>query len=783
MPHRSPLPRIMAAAVAAAGLVVGLLANPASAAAQPSAQAPVTMHAPVTTHAPVTPHAPATPHAAKTPPLTGADTVVDTQQTADRTTPEPAVLRGAPVKLAASAPSPGSATARKATHAGGTTTSSTKAAVTTCTTADFADKSGAALVSYIESVDWVACINPLFSLSGSDASAVFNEANMVTVANGVGASAASYTGDDSTGLYELLYFMRAGYYVQSQPNSGVPAYDSTLSDAIKSGLTTLFNSPHFSDVSAGNGEVLGEAVITTDSSQLQGDFLDVYSHILNSYTSAWDAYPTMDNELNNVYTPLWNGTWNPAFVTAVTANPAVADALSTFALNHLSLLGGDNDVLDSNAGNDLARMVGITALQSKIRPLAKGLLTASSITGPTASLWVHVAYQTGQYDDPSQCSYYGTCNLTAQLTAASLPISYPCGNFTIMAESLTAQQQSDVCTSLANEVPYFQNLDHATGPIPGQYFNVKMVIYGSRADYVTYSWAIFGNSTDNGGETLTGEPTDPNNVAYSILYQEPTDNGFTANAWNLNHEFAHIQQSIYDMKGDFGSQIAVNDVWWIEGQAEYVSYSYRGVTDTDAATEAAKHTYTLSQLFQNNYTVDDTTRTYPWGYLAVRYMFEKHPDVINNMLSDFRTGDYTAGYAVYNSIGTGYDADFNSWLDTIANGGGGTTPPACSDSNPQAMGQNCSRSNQSATAGNTDYLWVDLPAGTSTLTVATSGGTGNAALYYDPDTWAGPNSYTASSTNSGTTQSITVTNATAGYRYLSLYAVSDFSGVTVSTQY
>lgn len=757
MPQRSPLPRIMAAGLAAAGLVVGLLAGPAAAVRQPSAKAPG-----------------ATP-VKQVPSVTGADTVTDLKQTADRSTPVPAPLRGAPVKLAASKPS----------HPAPKATSATNAAVTSCTTADFANRSGSNLVSFIESVDWYACINPLFSLSGSDANAVFSETKMVTVANAVNSSAASYTGDDSTGLYELLYFMRAGYFVQSQPNSGVPAYDSTLANAIRAGLTTLFNSPHFSDVSAGNGQVLGEAVITTDSSGLQASFLSVYSRILTSYTSAWDAYSSMDDELNNVYTPLWNGNWNPAFVTAVTNNPTITDTLSDFALKHLSMLGGSNDVLDSNAGNDLARMVGITALQSKIRPLVRGLLNASSITGPTASLWVHVAYQAGQYDTASQCSYYGTCNLTAQLTAAALPISYGCSNFTILAESLTAQQQSAVCSSLADEVPYFENLDRASGPIPGQYFHVKMVIFGSRADYVTYSWAIFGNDTNNGGETLTGNPSDPNNVAYSILYQWPTDNGFTADAWNLNHEFAHIQQSVYDMKGDFGSQIAVNDVWWIEGQAEYVSYTYRGVTDTEAATEAAKHTYTLSQLFQNNYTVDDTTRTYPWGYLAVRYMFEKHPDVINSMLSHFRTGDYTGGYAVYNSIGTAYDADFNSWLDIVASGGstGGGTLPACSDSNAQAMGQNCSRSNQSETAGNTDYLWIHLPAGTTTLTVTTSGGTGNAALYYDPDTWAGPNSYTARSTNSGTTQSITITNTSAGYRYISLYAVSDFSGVTVSTRY
>lgn len=113
----------------------------------------------------------------------------------------------------------------------------------------------------------------------------------------------------------------------------------------------------------------------------------------------------------------------------------------------------------------------------------------------------------------------------------------------------------------------------------------------------------------------------------------------------------------------------------------------------------------------------------------------------------------------------------------------GSPATPCTDPNPQAMGQNCYRANQSETAGNLDYLWLWLPAGTTTLTVTTSGGTGNATLYYDPDTWATANTYTASSSNPGTSQSITITNTTAGYRYVSLYANTDFSGVTVTTQF
>jgi microbial collagenase len=768
MRHRSLLPRTLAAGLATAGLVVGLTAAQASAA--PSTNSARHRSAP----------AAAAPAARPS----GADTGLTTDLPATRSKPLPAKLRGAPADLAAAASAHQKAT--KATADTLTAEPRSATAVTSCTTADFAGRSGSDLVAYIKTVDWVACINPLFSLTGSDAHAVFDQAQMLAVANGVASAASSYTGDDSGGLSELMYFMRAGYYVQYNDPSDVGTYDATLAGAVESGLNTLFASGHANDVSASNGDILEQAFVLTDSAQVSSDYLNVYQRYLNAYNSStWDVYYQMDNALNAIYTPLWRGPWNQDFVTAVTADSSIADTLYNFTLAHRDLLGGNNGVLDSNAGNDLANFIQIPALTSKVRPLMKGMLDASAITGPTADLWVHVAYRASA-DDASQCAYYGVCDLAQQLTAASLPISYACSDFTIMAQSLTATEQTDVCASLAGEVSYYRNTVKASGPIPGQYFDLKMVIYGSRADYMTYSWAIFGNSTDNGGETLTGTPSDPNNVAYSILYQWPTDNGFTANAWNLNHEFAHVLQSIYDMKGDFGAQITVPDVWWIEGQAEYVSYTYRGVSDDEAVTEAGKHTYKLSDLWQNTYTIDDETRTYPWGYLAVRYMSEKHPADIQAMLAKMRTGDYAGAYAVYaTGIGTRYDADFDAWLTGVAGGtsGGGGTATACTDANTQAMGQNCYRADQSAAAGDTDYLWIYLPAGTTTLKVTTSGGTGNPDLYYSPTTWAGPSGYTAKSTNSGTTESITVTNTAAGYRYISLYAATGFNGVTVTTSY
>jgi len=740
------------------------------------------------------------------------------------------------------------------------------AATQSCTAAAFGGLSGSALASYVEN-STTDCINSLFTLTGSDAQEVFKESQMVAVAQGFQSLASDYTGDDSTGIWQLVLYLRAGYYVQYGDPTDVGTYDAALSTDVENALTTFFASPKTADVSEDNGDVLGDAVVLSDSANLQGDYLGVYKTLLDSYTSAWDADDSMDAVIYDVYTPLWRGQYNPAFVTALTADPSVINALDSFALDHTAMLGGDNTFMDADAGNDLAAYVQFPALQATVRPLALGLLQASSISGPTAALWMSVAQQADGFD-AADCSYYGVCNLAAQATAAALPITHTCSpEITILAQSLSSADLDAACSELAGQDAYFQGVVKDSGPIAGQYNDTdNIVVFSSSLDYEIYAPVIYGVDTDNGGITLYGTPSTPGNLDYSILYQDPTTDGYTDNIWNLNYEYTHFLDARYDTMGTWEDVEAVPDIWWVEGISGYISYSYRGITDTDAVTDAGEHTYALSTLWQTTYANSDDDRVFPWGYLAVRYMVEEHPADVQAILDDFRAGNYTAGYDYYtDTIGTRYDADFNTWLDTIAstapgtptaafgvavngltagftdqstesgsgsvtgwswnfgdgatsttenpshtytaagtytvtltvtdsNGqtattsqpvtvtaGGGVGP--CTDTNPQQMDQNCSRAGQAEAKGGLDYLWIDLPAGTTTLTVTTSGGTGTAYLYYDPSTWATRTTNTAKSTASGTAQTITVTNTTAGYRYISLYADTAFSGVTVTTQY
>lgn len=659
MRYRFPLPRYVVGGLAACVATAGLLSAPALAAPRPPAAAGAVTW-PRTTPHPIPPTGPAAG------------------------TNERPALQSRPLDIAQLPPlsaknPPISSTAAARHH--GAEHGAKHGAAASCSPSDFGSRTGSELVTFVKA-STTDCVNTLFSVTGKDAYDVFREDQMVTVANAFRSGATTYPGDNSDHVWQLVLFLRAGYYVQSNHPDDVGSYGPTLAAATEGGLDAFLATSHSKDVTSDNGDVLGEVIILTDSADEQARYLSTYRQVLSGYNSSYDAIPSMLAAVNDVYTPLWRGNWNPDYVKAVTADPSIIDTLNTFALNHLDLLGTDNSYLDSNAGMNVARYVEHPALQDKARPLMKGLLDASKISGPTAPLWVTVASQADAYDK-ANCSYFGVCDLSDQLTKAALPITHTCdATHTIKAQSLTPGELDATCASILGQDPYFHGLVKDNGPIPHQYEStVRLVVFGSRNDYQTYAGAIFGVYTDNGGITMVGDPTQPGNQPTSVMYQKSSDDGFPARIWNLNHEYTHYLDARDDMKGDFGQQTAVPDVWWIEGLAEYVSYSYRGITDDEAVTEAGKHTYALSTLFETTYANSDVTRTYPWGYLAARYMVEKHPADVATMLEHFRTGDYTGGYAVYHTdIGTRYDADFDSWLTACATGPcaatpGSTTPP------------------------------------------------------------------------------------------------------------
>ncbi|GAA2273518.1 collagenase [Nonomuraea roseoviolacea subsp. roseoviolacea] len=662
-----------------------------------------------------------------------------------------------------------------------------KAAAAACSAADFTSRTGGALVQQIKA-STTDCVNTLFTLTGADAYHAFREAQMTSVAYALRDNAASYPGDNTTSTAQLVLYLRAGYYAHWYHPTDVGGYGQALTTAVQAGLDAFFANTRAWTVSDANGEVLAESVTLIDSAEQNARYLFVVKRLLDGYNSSYDASWWMLNAVNNVYTVLFRGHQLPAFAAAVQADPSVLTTLRSFAAGHLALLGTDRAYLTSNAGRELGRFLQHQPLLATVRPLAKDLLGRSSMTGPTAPLWVGVAEMTDTYDK-AYCASYDTCDLQRRLAAGVLPITHTCSaSIRIRAQDMTSGQLAGTCASLANQDAYFHNLVRDTGPVAGDgNTTLEVVVFDSSTDYQTYAGALFGIDTNNGGMYLEGDPSaagnQPRFIAYEAEWLRPD-----FQIWNLNHEYTHYLDGRFDMYGDFNAGVSTPTIWWIEGFAEYVSYSYRRQTYDAAITEAGRRTYALSTLWDTTY-AHDTTRVYRWGYLAVRYMFDRHPGDLSTLLGHYRTGAWSAARSfLTGSIGNRYDSDWYTWLAACASGAcaggdGGGSASECTGADTRQLDRGCRRSNLSGRQGDYAYFYLYLPAGVSRLTITASGGTGNADLYYNPTGWATTGSYTQRSTASGNAETLTVTGPPAGYVYISLHGAASFSGAAVTTEY
>jgi len=551
-----------------------------------------------------------------------------------------------------------------------------------CNSAQFASLTGTALVNAVKAAD-SACINSLFSLAGSTAYSTFREAQMVSIATALQATAASYTGSNSGSALQLILFLRAGYYVQYYDPATIGSYGTTLRNAVRPALDAFAANASFGLVNDAHGEVLAEYMTLLDSAGENARYLPVVKRVLGSYNpTTYAPYFWMKSATNNAFVVLFRGHYDATFVSLVQSDPSIVDTLYTFANTHFARLGQDDSYLVANAGRELGRFLQYSgSLQTLARSRAKTLLDRSAVTGTTAPLWV-VLGEMVDYFDKANCSYYALCDFQQRLSAAVLPITYSCSaTLRLRAQSMSQAEIASACATVAGQENYFHQ-QVASNRVPVANDNntaLEMVVFDSSDDYGTYAGALFGIDTNNGGMYLEGDPSVAGNQARFIAYEAEWVRP-TFEIWNLTHEYVHYLDGRFDMYGDFSAAMAQKTVWWVEGFAEYMSYSYRNLAYTDAVSEAAAGTYALSTIFQNDYN-SGTNRVYRWGYLAVRFLFEKHRGDVTSILGYFRPGNYS-GYASFMAgLGTRYDTEFRGFLACVANpngsGCGGSTnqPP------------------------------------------------------------------------------------------------------------
>ena len=97
--------------------------------------------------------------------------------------------------------------------------------------------------------------------------------------------------------------------------------------------------------------------------------------------------------------------------------------------------------------------------------------------------------------------------------------------------------------------------------------------------------------------------------------------------------------------------------------------------------------YPLSTIFKNDYN-SGQDRIYRWGYLAVRFMFERHRSDVDQILNFLRNNQYEEYQTFMNNIGTRYDSEWYSWLSSgLSTSEDGIVDKGPSDTDAAASGQ------------------------------------------------------------------------------------------------
>jgi microbial collagenase len=656
-----------------------------------------------------------------------------------------------------------------------------------CTQAsELRDLVGAELVTAVRSANLTSC---LYGLYNSDyvANGYFTDAKLLTIVEAINLHLVDYKGTTETGATEiekLVTYLRAGHWAESATGAD-RVFSNSYKAALQQAFESYFAGEHFITF---NGEVSRDFMLryemlilvnSANTDRLQ--FLSRFSQAISGYATSVNRSDDWgvsyeENGMTQLLTHYFNGVNSdlPEVQQLLIERPEIIGNLLNFVMTDGDwLIGHTREYQWSDAISELGRLLkyqGVIA--DRVRPAIKNILATYSFTGNGSKGWVNAQNMVLNYDSEN-CSVYGNaCDFN--LESAVLSGSHICSDSLKIRfqQPLNTQNLQQICLSLTAEEQYFHQIFSNPAPVKNDNnTDLEIVIFNSSTEYQNYAGNFFSINTDNGGMYLEGTPSATDNQARFIAYQATWLPEFTV--WNLEHEYVHYLDARFNQWGSFSDQ-PVNSVWWGEGLAEYLS---KQDTNESALTVAPEKTYTVTDLLQTTYENGDTARVYYWGYLAVRFMFERHRDVVDSQLlptlraakypistekcsfdwswrnkqeaidngwswlyddSENASGNWvwTCGQALTNiepvpdfvpyvdiiSTMTGqFDGEFNEWLDCIIAGGD------CA-SNSEIVLQNGQAINVSGLKSSEQHFSLDLPENAYDLRIETQG-TGDLDLY------------------------------------------------------
>ncbi len=511
------------------------------------------------------------------------------------------------------------------------------------------------------------CMRTWFSPSLEQADVVFSTMSVSRITGGLKKAIEAYKGtkEQAQQIYYLGEFIKAAYKNRHDTFAKkLQPFSSELSADIANTIQQFLRSPYALTEGREQQEALASMLIVVDSiRQLAIAAPDVFA-ILDSFSADKSDSYYYRKAINNIFVAMAGHSQTKAFYDVIESDSSYIHRLSGFITNNEWAIGTDSEQLLGNAARELARLIKTEDAETKkvVVDTLDSLLKRYPLGGKSDRIWVGIAEMVDAYAS-DYLEQLGLSNSKSVLKQRIMTFSYDCrGPARILAQEMTEAQAITSCETLnLKEDDFHQTVNTGYQPVADDHSDsVDVIVFKTKSDYSTYSSFLFDNTTNNGGQFLERAPSKQGNVPRFVAYQNGWDDDFSI--LNLEHEYVHYLDGRFNQYGDFHDTMREgNIVWWLEGFAEYMYYK----EGYNAALVLGKEkTHTLADVFSTNYS-DGLNRVYRWGYLAVRFMIEKHPEDVTELLGYSRTGQYKEWVKLLERLGPAYNTEFHSWLDEV----------------------------------------------------------------------------------------------------------------------
>ncbi len=511
------------------------------------------------------------------------------------------------------------------------------------------------------------CMRTWFSPSLEQADVVFSTMSVSRITGGLKKAIEAYKGtkEQAQKIYYLGEFIKAAYKNRHDTFAKkLQPFPSELSVDIANTIQQFLRSPHALTEGREQQEALASMLIVVDSiRQLAVAAPDVFA-ILDSFSADKSDSYYYRKAINNIFVAMAGHSQTKAFYDVIESDSSYIHRLSGFIINNEWAIGTDSEQLLGNAARELARLVKTEDAETKkvVVDTLDSLLKRYPLGGKSDRIWVGIAEMVDAYAS-DYLEQLGLSNSKSVLKQRIMTFSYDCrGPARILAQEMTEAQAITSCETLnLKEDDFHQTVNTGYQPVADDHSDsVDVIVFKTKSDYSTHSSFLFDNTTNNGGQFLERDPSKQGNVPRFVAYQNGWDDDFSI--LNLEHEYVHYLDGRFNQYGDFHDTMREGSiVWWLEGFAEYMYYK----EGYNAALVLGKEkTHTLADVFSTNYS-DGLNRVYRWGYLAVRFMIEKHPEDVTELLGYSRTGQYKEWVKLLERLGPAYNTEFHSWLDEV----------------------------------------------------------------------------------------------------------------------